>query len=169
MEKIHAGLWVLVRRFYWQCVFSASTNLSEYLGDETGGRRFWPVVCRGIDVTALHRDRDQLWAEAVAAHKTGEAWHIVDEDMKSAAEDDQATRIEQDPWEEVISEWLSQQHNAGCISGKEILDRAIGVKPVDMDQKRLRRLGNIMRRLGYERSPCRVGGRVVKGWKLSTI
>jgi hypothetical protein len=52
-----------------QCIFIGSTNDREYLKDDTGGRRFWPMLC------TRRRDRhrppgtanvDQLWAEAVA-------------------------------------------------------------------------------------------------------
>lgn len=49
-----------------QCVFLGSTNDQEYLRDQTGGRRFWPVMCEvdQIDVDGLAKEIDQLWAEA---------------------------------------------------------------------------------------------------------
>lgn len=54
-----------------QSIFIGSTNDREYLKDDTGGRRFWPVECAAdyIDTDHLQRNVDQLWAEAVAAYR----------------------------------------------------------------------------------------------------
>ena len=63
-----------------RCVFVGSTNEDTFLFDLTGGRRYWPVeVGAKIDVEGVKGDRDQLWAEAVAAFEAGESWWLDDE------------------------------------------------------------------------------------------
>ena len=42
-----------------------------YLLSTTGNRRFWPVQIARFDLETLGRDRQQLWAEAVAMEAAG--------------------------------------------------------------------------------------------------
>jgi len=86
-----------------QCVFAGTVNHSTYLRDETGGRRFWPVACGRIDVDALVRDRDQLWAEAKVGFEAGSVWWLDTAELIQLASDQQVDRYEGDPWEEVIA------------------------------------------------------------------
>lgn len=56
--------------FKRQCVFIGSTNDREYLRDDTGGRRFWPVetFVETIDTVRLAESMPQIWAEAVVLY-----------------------------------------------------------------------------------------------------
>ena len=53
------------------CVFGGSTNDAKYLKSTTGNRRFWPVKTGRVDLVALKRDREQLWAEAAKLEAEG--------------------------------------------------------------------------------------------------
>ncbi len=54
-----------------QTVFFGTTNREEYLKDDTGNRRFNPVVVGRLNFKALIRDRIQLWAEALFIYRNG--------------------------------------------------------------------------------------------------
>jgi hypothetical protein len=81
-----------------RCVFAGTTNRSDYLTDDTGGRRFWPVKTGAVKLDKLAQDRAQIWAEAVALFRGGATWWLdrVDEGAAAAVV---ATRAADDPWE----------------------------------------------------------------------
>ncbi len=89
-----------------QCVFAGSVNPDTYLRDETGNRRFWPIRCGDIDLDGLRRDRDQLWAEAVARFNAGATWWLEDRTLIGRATAAQDARVQTDAWDSLIERWL---------------------------------------------------------------
>jgi predicted P-loop ATPase len=76
-----------------QGIFIGSTNDKEYLKDDTGGRRWWPIECAvdRIDTDRLEANIDQLWAEVAtlcrsmrAAQPHGTLPLYLDEEEASA-------------------------------------------------------------------------------------
>jgi putative DNA primase/helicase len=93
-----------------QCVFAGTVNPDTYLRDETGNnRRFWPVRCVTIDIDALARDRDQLWAEAVARFRADAIWWLDTPEVVAAASAEQDKRYQADVWGDLIDHWITYE------------------------------------------------------------
>jgi Virulence-associated protein E/Domain of unknown function (DUF3854) len=140
-----------------QCVFAGTVNHNTYLRDETGGRRFWPIACGRIDVDALVRDRDQLWAEAKAKFDNGDVWWLDTVDLVQMASDQQIERYEGDPWEEVIGPWLEARSSASI---SEVLEKCLQKAQALWTQSDKNRAARCLRTLGWERYRERHGSRL---------
>lgn len=114
-----------------QCIFIGSTNDDQYLKDDTGGRRFWPIACMLLGMLEIDTDRlranvDQLWAEAHAMYRAMRAAQpygtlplfLSEADARAEAEalqeERRAENIE-DVLAGKISEWLDQPVRSGDI------------------------------------------------------
>jgi predicted P-loop ATPase len=137
-----------------ECVFAGTVNNSSYLRDETGARRFWPVVCGRINLDALRRDRDQLWAEAVARYRRGECWWLDTPDLVAAAEKEQSERYDDDPWETPIAAWLKNRLET---SVPDILAGALEKEAQHWTQVDKNRVVRILQRFEWKRYRKRVG------------
>ena len=143
-----------------QGIFGGTTNSDSYLGDETGGRRFWPVKVGAIDLVGLRKARDQIWAEAVAAYKAGENWWLGAE-MKAAATAQQAERRIVDPWEGSLLDWAMGKTE---LSVNDALGE-LKVPVERQDQVAANRVSRIFKAHGWERFQYRIGGSRVWGYR----
>jgi predicted P-loop ATPase len=128
-----------------QCVFIGTSNKTEYLRDETGGRRFWPIECGKIDVAALRRDRDQLWAEALHRYNGGANWWLDTAELNAYAAEQQATRRVQDPWEAAIAEFLHERPSLEDTTISDLLEKALNVHIERQDQAAANRVARCLR------------------------
>ena len=138
--------------------FAATTNAGQYLTDDTGGRRFRPVKCGAIDLPALQRDREQLWAEAAVRHGKGEPWWF-DAAMDTVAAEIVDERYQHDSWEERLSVLLIGQTEvtAGWALGQ------LGVEVGRQTKADAMRLSVVIKRLGWEKVRQRTtSGRLYK-------
>jgi predicted P-loop ATPase len=140
-----------------QCVFAGTVNHSTYLRDETGGRRFWPIACGRIDVDALARDRDQMWAETRARFDAGAVWWLDSAELIRMASDEQTERYEGDPWEEVIGRWAEGRSN---LSIGEVLELCLQKPQSLWTQSDKNRAARCLQFLGWERYRERQGARL---------
>lgn len=136
-------------------VFFASTNRSDYLQDDTGNRRFWPVACTvprgGIDLDRLHRDRDQLWAEAAANETRGDSIRLA-RHLWSVAGAEQEKRREVDAWHDPIAQYLDVK-NPVHVSVMEVLvdNQFMQLRNAEVGQREQNRAAGVLRGLGWIR------------------
>ena len=99
--------------FLRQVTFWLTSNRHDFNRDQSGGRRFWPVVVqksrklKARVYSELEKERGQLWAEAVYYWSEGEEL-ILGEDLEDFAEQVQAEHTEKDPWVSIVKEYLEK-------------------------------------------------------------
>lgn len=138
-------------------VFIGTTNESDYLVDATGARRYHGLRVGAVDLEALARDRDQVWAEAVHLYRSGVPWWPSAASEERAAEEADE-RYAADPWEERIRQILSMPGRSE-VRTNELLG-LIGLEVERQDRAAAIRVGIAVRRVGgwkrvmVSRSPC---------------
>lgn len=127
------------------CIFAGTVNQDDYLRDESGGRRFWPVKINRVNRDLLAKQRDQLWAEAFIRYHNQEQWHL-DAAMELIAEKAQAECLDQDPWTSPVLDYCVAKMSSGSteITVGEILEHAIHKEIQDWTDVHKQRVGRIM-------------------------
>lgn len=146
------------------CVLVGTTNAATYLHDETGARRFWPILIKQIDIEAILADRDQLWAEAVAAHNTNERWWLDEDEQSKIAAPHQKERYVSDAWAEKLDNYLK---NKDEVSVNEIMDSCLFVPTERQNQSVIKRVSNHLIIHGWKRFRKRYGDQLK--WKYRRI
>jgi predicted P-loop ATPase len=165
------------------CVFVGTTNESHYLQDQTGNRRFLPVLIGEIDIEAIRRDRDQLFAEAAALEAAGEPI-VLPKEVWEDARKLQDARLIADPWADklwmfndptdVENFWTDNQGvdiapnesgvNCWRVPSELILSTALGIRPEYQNNAQFKKIAVIMSRFGWKSRDVRFKSRVVKCW-----
>lgn len=132
-----------------QCVFIGTTNKDKYLRDETGGRRFWPVACSRIDLSALAAERELLLAEAVHHYACG-TQHWPDAAFEKAyIVPAQQARYENDAWEEAIEQWREREQIKEPVSILRIANDALNFKTERLGTADQRRISAALEHLNW--------------------
>ncbi|MFN7882115.1 MAG: VapE domain-containing protein, partial [bacterium] len=130
-------------------ILVGTTNDDQYLKDETGNRRFWPITTGKIDLASIAALRDQLWAEAAVREAQGEGIVLPEELWQSAAIE-QGKRVPPDAWQEV----LEAVRGDACrgreqITSRDLLMEVLNIPANQIDSFKSRRLARVMKVLGW--------------------
>ncbi|MBB5986005.1 VapE domain-containing protein [Sphingobium lignivorans] len=177
-DKVRLAYAKRAQEFHRQCIFFGSTNDFKYLKDDTGNRRFWPIVCEvdSIDTDRLEREVDQLWAEAVVHYREMRRIQprgVLPLYLAEAEAQDIAARLQESARVETVEDamagqieaWLDAPIRSGSIDGEdegqirketclvEIWCEALERERKDYTQQNAQMLGRAMAKLSNWEAP----------------
>jgi len=136
-------------------VIAGTTESDEFLVDEKGNRRFWPLRVTALDLVALREQRDQLWAEAAslyAAWVAGGAdvcttpWVLSPEESR-ALDPVHAEYQATDSWSDFVVAWAEKQ--LGEFTTSDVLEHAIQKPRAQRNRGDDMRVAAILKRAGW--------------------
>jgi predicted P-loop ATPase len=119
-----------------------------------------------VDREGIARDRDQLWAEALALYESGVRWY-PDAALRALCAPEAAARRVEDPWLPRVLEWAQKPyrlepgdhgrvHREGWphaalegITTSEALEHVIGEEAKAMSIQDQKRIGGLLREVGW--------------------
>lgn len=125
-----------------QGVLMGTTNKDTWSRDETGARRFWPVVCGTIDAEALRANRNQLFAEAMHEFRIGRQWHPDPDFELKVIKPIQDARYEGDAWEDPIQVFLASRLRTTVM---EVAKDCLGFQTANLQARDQQRIVAILR------------------------
>jgi predicted P-loop ATPase len=103
-----------VENFQRQCVFFGTTNKSDFLRDQNGNRRFWPVeygaydIAKDVFTDLTDYEIGQTWAEALWFYKQDEELFLPAH-LQPAAEQSQKEHTEEHPWTGQVQQFVEMK------------------------------------------------------------
>jgi predicted P-loop ATPase len=148
------------RREPRQCLFIGTTNDDEYIRDDTGGRRFWPVKVARVDLAWLSTHRTQLFAEAVQAYHDGKPSWPSREFEKNVIAPKQEDRQVTDSWTDRVREASGVLSIVTIATVWEHMSGTNGSDLTRLDMVAQKRIASILKKDGW-RKVMGDGGRMI--------
>jgi len=159
-----------VQRFWRRLVFTGTGNDREFMGANTGQRRWLPMEVLGVvDVDGIVADRLQLWAEGRERWRAGGVAFVEAEEL---ARDEHANFTDTDAWLSVVGRWLDEPdlkgrtpRKLGGLRSEDVLLSACGIDAGRVRKADQMRVAAVLKELGMVRGQRWIGGRNVKTWE----
>jgi predicted P-loop ATPase len=141
-----------------QGVFAGTTNRDDWNRDDTGARRFWPVLCGTLDHEWVRSNRDQLFAEAVHVIRSGGSyWEVPWGDAQAQQDERRAA----DTWDDAVTAWLIGRNRCTLA---EVMSGAVDLDAAHQTLSDQQRMGRVMKKMGWIKRNVKENGIQRKVW-----
>lgn len=145
----------------------ASVNGNDFLTDPTGSRRFLPFEVLSIDIDrAIWVDMDRVYSEARTLLNNGFRYWFDDTEIEELHRGNAAFHVQTIEYEMLLKGFEKPPEHAvtDCfMTTVEILDYLRSYSSLNLSEKRM---GEALRKAGFERRSKRIGGNPVYGWVI---
>lgn len=154
--------------FKRRCVFVGTTNKEEFLFDETGNRRFWPIRVGACFPEKVAQDRDQLFAEAVVRYQAGEKWWLSKEDAQKAELAATQFMVSSHRGEQIVKWFVEREEHLRpkALTSYDCAHVVLGLPMERCDDKIQRECARALTILGFPRKRKRIAGKAI--WYYET-
>lgn len=137
-------------------IMAGTTNQQEFLTDETGNRRYWiiQIMVDMIDIAWLQKYRDNIWSAAVKAYKSGEIWHLTEEEKREHNDRNKQYQLEH-PWQGLIERYVDCLAE---VSISEILFQVLKMDYAKATRSDQMQVAGILKTLGFQKTGRRKEG-----------
>ena len=150
--------------------FMASVNGNDFLTDPTGSRRFLPFEVLSIDIDrAIWVDMDRVYSEARTLLNNGFRYWFDDTEIEELHRGNAAFHVQTIEYEMLLKGFEKPPEHAvtDCfMTTVEILDYLRSYSSLNLSEKRM---GEALRKAGFERRSKRINGNPVYGWVIEKI
>ena len=144
-------------------IFIGTSNEHQLLVDSTGNRRFVPIRIpntHDIPWRRLLDERGGLWAAAVKLYREGQQWEYTSGELADLSQY-QDDFLERDSWYDAINTYISGKT---MVTTADILRNAIDIGLDRINNGHQRRVGRVMRAMGWDNSSRKVNGKSTRVW-----
>ena len=154
--------------FKRRCVYVGTTNEDEVLSDWTGNRRWWPIRVAECNVEGVRRDRDQIFAQALAMYRAGVQWHLTPAEAH-LAEDIASDFKRAGARAEQILAWFALRaphERPSELTTFDLLNTVLGVPSSQITAGMAFEIGRAAREVGFTKHRRRQGGSLLWVYRL---
>ncbi len=148
--------------------FMASINGNDFLSDPTGSRRFLPFEVLNIDIkTATQIDIDKVYSEALSIWESGYRYWFDDKEIEELHRHSTGFHIQSVEYEMLIKGFMKPTSDSDSfMTTSEVMDYLKTYSSLNLSEKRM---GEALRKAGYERKSKRMSGNPVYGWVIAKV